>query len=75
MDGGVERPLRVVSLFETLDNLWGVPLMMEQLFRLPAYIGSIVATRVQLVKELLHELLVRGSNPSRGGYSWSGVQT
>ena len=60
MDVGVERPLGVVSLFETLDNLRGVSLTMEQLLRPPAYIGSIVATRVQLVRELLHELLVRG---------------
>jgi phosphoenolpyruvate carboxylase len=41
VDAGVERPLRVVPLFETLDDLRGAASTMEQLFRLPAYIGSI----------------------------------
>ncbi|KAL3783913.1 hypothetical protein ACHAW5_011036 [Stephanodiscus triporus] len=41
VDAGVKRPLRVVPLFETLDDLRGAASTMEQLFRLPAYIGSI----------------------------------
>jgi len=41
VDAGVEKPLRVVPLFETLDDLKGAASTMEQLFKLPAYIGSI----------------------------------
>lgn len=41
VDAGVTRPLRVVPLFETLDDLKGAAMTMEQLFKIPAYIGSI----------------------------------
>jgi len=41
VDAGVTRPLRVVPLFETLDDLKGAAMTMEQLFKIPAYVGSI----------------------------------
>jgi phosphoenolpyruvate carboxylase len=41
VDAGVKKPLRVVPLFETLDDLRGAASTMEQLFKLPVYIGSI----------------------------------
>lgn len=40
-DAGVEDPLRVVPLFETLDDLKGAADTMETLFTLPAYMSSI----------------------------------
>ena len=40
-DAGVKNPLRVVPLFETLEDLNGAPATMEQLFSSPSYIGSI----------------------------------
>ena len=40
-DAGVKKPLRVVPLFETLDDLRGAAATMESLFNLPAYMGSI----------------------------------
>jgi phosphoenolpyruvate carboxylase len=40
-DAGVQKPLRVVPLFETLDDLKGAAATMETLFSLPAYVGSI----------------------------------
>ena len=41
IDAGVKNPLRVVPLFETLDDLNGAAETMETLFSLPAYKGSI----------------------------------
>ena len=40
-DAGVKDPLRVVPLFETLDDLQGAAATMDTLFSLPAYKGSI----------------------------------
>jgi len=40
-NAGVAQPLRVVPLFETLDDLNIAPTTMETLFDLPAYAGSI----------------------------------
>eukprot|EP00566_Odontella_aurita_P005683 CAMPEP_0113554092 /NCGR_PEP_ID=MMETSP0015_2-20120614/15961_1 /TAXON_ID=2838 /ORGANISM="Odontella" /LENGTH=575 /DNA_ID=CAMNT_0000455203 /DNA_START=248 /DNA_END=1975 /DNA_ORIENTATION=+ /assembly_acc=CAM_ASM_000160 len=40
-DAGVKKPLRVVPLFETLDDLHGAADTMDTLFSLPAYKGSI----------------------------------
>jgi len=40
-DAGVKNPLRVVPLFETLEDLTGAPATMEQLFSSPSYIGRI----------------------------------
>lgn len=40
-DAGVRNPLRVVPLFETLDDLKGAAATMESLFSLPTYRGSI----------------------------------
>lgn len=40
-DAGVKTPLRVVPLFETLDDLRGAAKTMRSLFSLPAYVGSI----------------------------------
>eukprot|EP00557_Chaetoceros_sp_GSL56_P000067 CAMPEP_0176496740 /NCGR_PEP_ID=MMETSP0200_2-20121128/11353_1 /TAXON_ID=947934 /ORGANISM="Chaetoceros sp., Strain GSL56" /LENGTH=933 /DNA_ID=CAMNT_0017894709 /DNA_START=549 /DNA_END=3350 /DNA_ORIENTATION=+ len=41
VDAGVKKPLRVVPLFETLDDLNGAAETMETLFSLPAYKGHI----------------------------------
>lgn len=41
IDAGVKSPLRVVPLFETLDDLKGAAETMDILFSLPAYRGSI----------------------------------
>lgn len=41
LDAGVQKPLRVVPLFETLDDLHGAPHTMKTLFQLPAYMGVI----------------------------------
>jgi len=40
-DAGVKNPLRVVPLFETLDDLNGAADTMDSLFSLPGYMGSI----------------------------------
>uniref|UniRef100_A0A7S4R6G9 phosphoenolpyruvate carboxylase n=1 Tax=Ditylum brightwellii TaxID=49249 RepID=A0A7S4R6G9_9STRA len=40
-DAGVKKPLRVVPLFETLDDLKGAAATMECLFNISAYKGSI----------------------------------
>jgi phosphoenolpyruvate carboxylase len=41
LDAGVKKPLRVVPLFETLDDLNGAPSTMKTLFSLPPYMGII----------------------------------
>lgn len=41
IDAGVKKPLRVVPLFETLDDLNGAAQTMDTLFSLPAYKASI----------------------------------
>lgn len=41
IDAGVKKPLRVVPLFETLDDLNGAEEAMDTLFSLPAYKGTI----------------------------------
>jgi phosphoenolpyruvate carboxylase len=40
-DAGVKNPLRVVPLFETLDDLNGAADTMKKLFSLPGYMGQI----------------------------------
>lgn len=40
-DAGVKKPLRVVPLFETLDDLNGAADTMKRLFTLPGYMGNI----------------------------------
>ena len=40
-DAGVQKPLRVVPLFETLDDLNGAADTMTKLFSLPGYMGAI----------------------------------
>ena len=41
LDAGVEKPLRVVPLFKTLDDLNRDAGTMEQLYSILAYIGSL----------------------------------
>ena len=48
-DAGVERPLRVVPLFETLDDLNGAPATMEQLFSIPSYLGSLEGMKQEIM--------------------------
>jgi len=40
-DAGVKSPLRVVPLFETLDDLKGAAATMENLFSIPEYVSSV----------------------------------
>ncbi|KAL7554679.1 hypothetical protein ACHAWF_018948, partial [Thalassiosira exigua] len=49
MDAGVEKPLRVVPLFETLDDLNGAAATMDQLFNIPAYVGSLEGRRQEVM--------------------------
>lgn len=48
-DAGVKKPLRVVPLFETLDDLNGAAATMEQLFNIPAYVGSLEGRRQEVM--------------------------
>ena len=48
-DAGVKRPLRVVPLFETLDDLQGAAATMEKLFSIPAYIGSLQGRKQEVM--------------------------
>eukprot|EP00584_Thalassiosira_punctigera_P002280 CAMPEP_0172536244 /NCGR_PEP_ID=MMETSP1067-20121228/8028_1 /TAXON_ID=265564 ORGANISM="Thalassiosira punctigera, Strain Tpunct2005C2" /NCGR_SAMPLE_ID=MMETSP1067 /ASSEMBLY_ACC=CAM_ASM_000444 /LENGTH=1035 /DNA_ID=CAMNT_0013321279 /DNA_START=115 /DNA_END=3222 /DNA_ORIENTATION=+ len=48
-DAGVEKPLRVVPLFETLDDLNGAAATMEQLFSIPAYVGSLEGRKQEVM--------------------------
>lgn len=48
-DAGVKTPLRVVPLFETLDDLNGAAATMEQLFNIPAYVGSLEGRRQEVM--------------------------
>lgn len=41
LDAGVQKPLRVAPLFETLDDLKGAGETMKKLFSLPVYMGVI----------------------------------
>ena len=41
LDAGVQKPLRVAPLFETLDDLNGAGETMKKLFSLPVYMGVI----------------------------------
>jgi phosphoenolpyruvate carboxylase len=45
LDAGVKKPLRVVPLFETLDDLNGAPETMSQLYSIPTYVGSLDARK------------------------------
>lgn len=47
-DAGVKKPLRVVPLFETLDDLKGATATMKKLFSLPTYMG-IIAGRQEIM--------------------------
>jgi phosphoenolpyruvate carboxylase len=47
-DAGVETPVRVAPLFETLDDLVGATATMEKLFSLPPYMG-IIAGRQEIM--------------------------
>lgn len=48
-DAGVKKPLRVVPLFETLDDLNGAASTMEQLFSIPAYVGSLEGRKQEVM--------------------------
>lgn len=48
-DAGVKKPLRVVPLFETLDDLNGAAATMDQLFNIPAYIGSLEGRKQEVM--------------------------
>lgn len=48
-DAGVERPLRVVPLFETLDDLNGAPETMERLYSIPSYVGSLEGMKQEVM--------------------------
>lgn len=48
-DAGVKKPLRVVPLFETLDDLNGAAATMEQLFSIPAYVGSLEGRKQEVM--------------------------
>jgi len=48
-DAGVKKPLRVVPLFETLDDLNGASATMEQLFSIPSYIGSLEGRKQEVM--------------------------
>ncbi|KAL9179944.1 hypothetical protein ACHAXT_007914 [Thalassiosira profunda] len=48
-DAGVKRPLRVVPLFETLDDLNGASSTMDQLFSIPAYVGSLEGRKQEVM--------------------------
>ena len=48
-DAGVKKPLRVVPLFETLDDLNGAAATMDQLFSIPAYIGSLEGRKQEVM--------------------------
>lgn len=50
-DAGVKKPLRVVPLFETLDDLQGAAATMEQLFSIPAYIGSLDGRKQEVMSK------------------------
>lgn len=57
LDAGVKKPLRVVPLFETLDDLNGAAATMEQLFSIPAYIGSLQGRKQEVMIGELHYYL------------------
>ena len=48
-DAGVKKPLRVVPLFETLDDLNGAAATMDQLFRIPSYVGSLEGRKQEVM--------------------------
>lgn len=48
-DAGVKKPLRVVPLFETLDDLNGAAATMDRLFRIPAYVGSLEGRKQEVM--------------------------
>ncbi|KAK1740553.1 phosphoenolpyruvate carboxylase [Skeletonema marinoi] len=48
-DAGVKKPLRVAPLFETLDDLNGAAATMDQLFSIPAYIGSLEGRKQEVM--------------------------
>lgn len=49
IDAGVQKPLRVVPLFETLDDLNGAMDTMKTLFSLPAYMGLIAGKQEVMI--------------------------
>ena len=57
-DAGVEKPLRVVPLFKTLDDLNSAAGTTEQLYSIPAYIGSLEDRKVTLQKKLVEQHFV-----------------
>ena len=48
-DAGVKKPLRVVPLFETLDDLNGAAAQMDQLFTIPSYVGSLEGRKQEVM--------------------------
>jgi len=48
-DAGVTKPLRVVPLFETLDDLNGAAATMEQLFSIPTYVDSLQGRKQEVM--------------------------
>mmetsp|Transcript_10565 Transcript_10565/g.22080 ORF Transcript_10565/g.22080 Transcript_10565/m.22080 type:complete len:930 (-) Transcript_10565:171-2960(-) len=49
LDAGVKKPLRVVPLFETLDDLNGAVDTMEQLYNIPSYVGSLEGRKQEIM--------------------------
>jgi phosphoenolpyruvate carboxylase len=49
LDAGVNKTLRVVPLFETLDDLNGAAATMEHLFSIPAYVGSLEGRKQEIM--------------------------
>ena len=58
-DAGVKRPLRVVPLFETLDDLQGAAATMEKLFSIPAYIGSLQGRKQEVMIGYSDSILIK----------------
>lgn len=48
-DAGVKKPLRVVPLFETLEDLQGAAATMDQLLSIPSYIGSLEGRKQEVM--------------------------
>ncbi|GJP55612.1 hypothetical protein CLOM_g14562 [Closterium sp. NIES-68] len=64
---GVKRPLRVVPLFERLDDLSNAPAVLEQLFSLPLYRASLEGG----VQEIMIGYSDSGKDAGRLGAAWA----
>merc|ERR1712151_1077140 len=69
-DAGVKKPLRVVPLFETLDDLNGAAATMKKLFSLPGYMGAIDGKH-----EVMIEYSDSAKDAGRLAASWAQYET